>query len=75
MHQTEGAPRPSRSRDRILTLGNEPFYSPCYKPPPEVPPSPAEPVWTLQKNGHRVDCVLKFHGESYGWECPPGYSI
>lgn len=32
-------------------------------------PKPGEHVWTLHKNGRRVDCELRFHGESYGWEC------
>src|SRR6266852_3303114 len=33
-------------------------------------PTPAsEPVWTLRKGSKRVDCQLRFHGESYGWEC------
>ena len=27
------------------------------------------PADSLRKNGHRVDCELRFHGESYGWEC------
>ena len=30
---------------------------------------PGERVWTLRKNGRRIDCELRFHGESYGWEC------
>jgi hypothetical protein len=34
---------------------------------------PGEPVWSLQKNGHRVDCELRFYGESYGWECQCSY--
>jgi hypothetical protein len=38
-------------------LGNEPRV-----------PRPGEPVWTLTKNGRRVDCELRFQGESYGWE-------
>ena len=28
-----------------------------------------EHVWSLRKNGKQVDCELRFHGESYGWEC------
>jgi hypothetical protein len=33
-------------------------------------PTPAalEHIWSLWKNGHRKDCGLYFHGESYGWE-------
>jgi hypothetical protein len=26
-----------------------------------------EPVWTLVKHGKRVDCELRFHGESTAW--------
>ena len=29
---------------------------------------PLEHIWSLWKNGHRQDCGLFFHGESYGWE-------
>ena len=44
-----------------------------YKPhhgqiPPSRLPKPGEPIWTLLKNGRRVDCELRFQGESYGWE-------
>ncbi|MFI5302508.1 MAG: hypothetical protein ACHREM_30835 [Polyangiales bacterium] len=50
-------------------MSDEPFYSPNRKPPPPPQRRPGEPVWALRKNGHRVDCELKFHGDSYGWEC------
>ena len=30
---------------------------------------PAEHVWSLRKTGKQIDCELRFHGESYGWEC------
>jgi hypothetical protein len=30
---------------------------------------PGEHVWSLRKNGNQIDCELRFHGESYGWEC------
>ena len=23
----------------------------------------------MQKHGKQIDCELRFHGESYGWEC------
>lgn len=49
---------------------SEPFYSSNRLPPP--PPrqrKPGEHVWTLVKTGRRIDCELRFHGESYGWEC------
>lgn len=32
-------------------------------------PTPGEHAWSLRKNGKRIDCELRFHGESYGWEC------
>lgn len=38
------------------------------KPAPQLS-KPGEHVWSLHKNGRRVDCELRFHGESYGWEC------
>jgi hypothetical protein len=39
------------------------------KPAASRQPKPGEHVWTLRKNGKQVDCELRFHGESYGWEC------
>ena len=47
----------------------EPFYSPNAKPAPPRQPKPGEHVWSLRKSERRVDCELRFHGESYGWEC------
>lgn len=47
----------------------EPFYSPNAKPALPRERKPGEHVWTLQKAGRHVDCELRFHGESYGWEC------
>ena len=38
------------------------------KPPAARAPKPGEHVWTLRKNGRQIDCELRFHGESYGWE-------
>jgi hypothetical protein len=38
-------------------------------PPLRRLPVPVEPLWSLRKSGRQVDCVLRFHGESYGWEC------
>lgn len=48
---------------------DEPFYSPNARPAPVRQPKPGELVWSLQKAERRVDCELRFHGESYGWEC------
>ena len=39
------------------------------KPPAARAPKPGEHVWALRKNGRQIDCELRFHGESYGWEC------
>jgi hypothetical protein len=36
---------------------------------PQRQPTPTEHVWTLRKNGKEINCELRFHGESYGWEC------
>ena len=38
-------------------------------PPAARQPKPGEHVWALHKNGKRIDCELRFHCESYGWEC------
>jgi hypothetical protein len=46
----------------------EPFYSPNAKPAVPRQTKPGERVWTLQKAGRRIECELRFHGESYGWE-------
>lgn len=40
------------------------------KPPTTLrQPKLGEYLWSLRKNGRQVDCKLRFHGESYGWEC------
>jgi hypothetical protein len=36
--------------------------------PPARVPQPHEYVWSLWKDGHRKDCGLYFHGETYGRE-------
>jgi hypothetical protein len=50
-------------------MADEPFYAPNRPPPLPRQPNPGEHVWALRKNGRWVDCELRFHGESYGWEC------
>ena len=45
-----------------------PWYAPGQGQPPVPQPRPGEPVWSLQKNGRRVDCELRDHGEPYGFE-------
>jgi hypothetical protein len=50
-------------------VSDEPFYSPNRTPMPPRQPKPGEHVWSLCKPGRRIDCELRFHGESYGWEC------
>jgi len=50
-------------------VSDEPFYSPNRTPTPLRQPKPGEHVWTVFKPGRRIDCELRFHGESYGWKC------
>ena len=50
-------------------MTDEDWYKPHRPPVPARQPKPAERVWSLHKNGRDVDCELRFHGESYGWEC------
>jgi hypothetical protein len=50
-------------------VSDEPFYSPYLRPQAPRQPRRGELVWTLLKAGKRVDCELRFHGVSYGWEC------
>jgi len=37
--------------------------------PPSRQPTRGERIWSLRKDVHRVDRELRFHRESYGWEC------
>jgi hypothetical protein len=39
-----------------------------HAPAPPRQPTPGKHLWSLRKNGSRIDCKLRFHGESYGWE-------
>ena len=32
-------------------------------------PKPLERIWAMRKDGKQIDCELRFHGESYRWEC------
>jgi hypothetical protein len=50
-------------------MTDEDWYKPHRPPAPPRQPKPSERVWSLHKNGREVDCELRFHGESYGWEC------
>jgi hypothetical protein len=50
----------------------KPWFAPGLRgdhPAPIYTPHLRESVWTLTKHGKRLDCELRFHGESYGWEC------
>ena len=40
-----------------------------HAPAPPRQPTSGEHFWSLRKNGSRIDCELRFHGEPYGWEC------
>lgn len=44
------------------------WYKPNRPPTATRIPKPGEHVWSLRKNGKQIDCELRFHGESYGWE-------
>jgi hypothetical protein len=52
----------------IARISDDDFFRPNHRRPPPRVPTPGEPVWTLVRRGRRVDCELRFHGESYGWE-------
>lgn len=36
-------------------------------PRPAPKPRPAEPLWSMRKDGRQIDAELRGHGE-YGWE-------
>ena len=42
-------------------MADQPFYAPNYRPAP-IQPRRGEHLWTLEKDGRRVDCLL-VHGE------------
>lgn len=50
-------------------MSGDAFYSPDRTPKPPRQAKPGAHVWSLFKPGRRIDCELRFHGESYGWEC------
>jgi hypothetical protein len=50
-------------------MADEDWYKPHRPPTPPRQPKPGERIWSLRRNGSQVDCELRFHGESYGWEC------
>jgi hypothetical protein len=54
--QTGAIPKPPDGWNSIASTARQTTYR-------------TERVWTLVKAGHRYDCELRFHGESYGWEC------
>jgi hypothetical protein len=43
-------------------LSDQPFYAPDHKPAPPRPRQPGEHLWTIQKDGHQLDCELRDHG-------------
>ena len=49
-------------------MADDDWYKPNPTPRPSRQPTHGEAIWTLVKNGRRMDCELRFHGESYGWE-------
>ena len=46
---------------------NDPHFA-GHVPPPRQR-RPGEPLWTIRVNHVTYSAELKFHGESYGWEC------
>ena len=50
-------------------MADDDWYKPYRSPAPPRQSKHGEHIWTLRRNGRRVDCELRFHGESYGWEC------
>lgn len=51
----------------ILTMPNDALLWNAPRPSPRTP-SPGEKIWSMTKNGKRVDAELRDHGE-YGCEC------
>jgi hypothetical protein len=45
------------------------WFAASNAPAPIRQPKPGERVSTCAGTGRQVDCELRFHGESYGWEC------
>lgn len=45
-----------------------PWYAPLLKPPAPVVPRAGEPLWEVRQDHVTWSAVLRFHGESYGWE-------
>jgi hypothetical protein len=46
-------------------MSEDPFYAPNRAPAPPRTPTPARHVWSLWKDGARIDCDLRIQGE-YG---------
>lgn len=67
--QSSGGPTLSRHRVTIRRMADDDWYKPNPTPRPTRQPTSGEHVWSLRKNGKQIDCELRFHGESYGWEC------
>jgi hypothetical protein len=50
-------------------MSRDDSYTPHPERAPPRQPTPGERVWSLIKNGRRIDYELRFHGDAYGWEC------
>ena len=64
-----GGPLLSLRCDTILRMADDDWFKPNRPAPPSRQSKPGEHVWSLRRNGKQIDCELRFHGESYGWEC------
>ena len=50
-------------------MADDDWYKPNRPPTPPRQPTLGEHIWSLRRNGKQIDCELRFHGESYVWEC------
>jgi hypothetical protein len=61
---------PVTRSDKLDAMTDTPWFAPGHmRQRPVRQPQPGESVWTLYRSGRRADCELRYHGESYGWEC------
>jgi len=49
-------------------VDEDPWYAPLLPPPAQVIPRTGKPLWEFRQEHVTWSAVLRFHGESYGWE-------